>query len=127
MAKEFKQFDKMFTKAQIEKKRAQYLNIGGYSHIKFWEYRDSIETHTNERIRECVYEIYDAEEWQLFRVSLKGLTTQQKLRMLEVRYQTWVALQETEVACVEKCRIDNYIGALVRGGQLAVGTYEVQK
>lgn len=126
MAKEFKNYDKAFTKAQIERKRAQYL-LGDHSDIKFWRYRDTIEVHSNERIRECVYFIYDAEEWQLFRVSLKGLTTQQKLRMLELRYDTWITSIYNETARVEKVRIDNYIGALVRGGQLAAGTYEVLK
>lgn len=128
MAKEFKDYDRAFTKAQIMNKRRQYL-FGDHSEIKSWEHAVEIAVWSNDFIRQAVYFVYDAEEWQLFRVSLKGLSTQEKLLMLENRWNVWVKdnTTTTEHRDVEKCRIDNYLGALVRGGQLAVRTYEVLK
>ena len=49
--------------------------------------------------------------WQAFRLSLKGLSTTDKLRHLN----NWVT---SHTGRVNQIRIDNYINALLRGGQL---------
>jgi len=58
-------------------------------------------------------------EWQNFRLSLKGLPTTEKLQRLSQRRQ-----DKMDHLCVlprqEQVRIDNYINALKRGGQLAI-------
>jgi len=74
---------------------------------------------TSRRIAQAV----DNEEWQKFRVSMKGHTTQTKLDML-----CWYVNEEGEhnhdgdhfdtAACDVCIRVDNYIKALCRGGQL---------
>ena len=60
----------------------------------------------------AVYQSPDYIGWQTFRVGLKGRTTKDKLRALWCRWEksSWYAL--------ERDRINNYIGALKRGGQL---------
>jgi hypothetical protein len=58
-------------------------------------------------IQRCVAD----EEWQRFRVSLKGLSTAEKLRRLR-SYKT-----NHSGRCVA-VRVDNYLNALRRGGQL---------
>lgn len=68
-------------------------------------------TTTNE-IREAIND----ENWQRFRLSLKGLSTEAKLRRLDA----YVSNREVtgRYNRVEQVRIDNYINALLRGGQL---------
>lgn len=54
--------------------------------------------------------------WQKFRLSLKGISTEDKLNRL---YDYVTSRKERdEYARVEQIRIDNYINALLRGGQL---------
>jgi hypothetical protein len=81
-------------------------------------------TATSRRIAEAV----DNEEWQKFRLSLKGKSTSDKISMLEGYYDNAVdALDEHPDKDNEhefeniKIRIDNYIKALCRGGQLEAG------
>ncbi len=50
-------------------------------------------------------------EWQKFRKSLKGLSTEAKLRKLH----TW---QQTHPGHKAKVQVQNYINALKRGGQI---------
>jgi hypothetical protein len=75
---------------------------------------------TSRRIAQAV----DNEEWQKFRLSMKGVATRHKLDMLvdyyddNVVYNDSVTQQEIEDV---KIRIDNYIKALCRGGQLEPG------
>jgi hypothetical protein len=71
----------------------------------------------------------DNEAWQKFRVSLKGNSTADKLSELEVYLQTtdhtnatreytgWLEDHDRE-DCDVCIRVDNYIKALSRGGQL---------
>ena len=70
-------------------------------------------------VQHAVYEAEDHEEWQKFRCSLKGQSTQMKLARLYLYRQKCFAdaltSQDRERAQI---RVDNYIGALVRGGQL---------
>lgn len=119
MAQEFKDFDKMFTGRQIGLCRAQWLR--GFDHqaepITKWEI--PLSTWDNDTIRNAVYFAEGFEEWQLFRVSMKGLTTEEKLYMCSQRYN---GLDRQHIGdakfAIEKCRIDNYILALKRGGLL---------
>ena len=64
----------------------------------------------------------DNEEWQKVRLSMKGISTFDKLTVLESYYDNMVDddIDEDEFAKV-KLRIDNYIKALCRGGQLEAG------
>jgi hypothetical protein len=64
----------------------------------------------------------DNEEWQRFRVSLKGRATNQKLQQL-VNYLVAVRPHEPgegEEYAVRVIRVDNYLKALARGGQIKV-------
>lgn len=71
----------------------------------------------------------DDEDWQKFRLSLKGKSTESKVRELynyftSVRHSHWVAgrVGETDITECDMCiRVDNYIKALCRGGQLHPG------
>ena len=54
-------------------------------------------------------------DWQAFRISMKGKSTLEKQAML---LQYWTFSDRSEVAAL---RLDNYIKALCRGGQLYPG------
>ena len=57
--------------------------------------------------------------WQEFRLSLKGLSTTEKLKRLEgYLLKVELASKDGNTPRVEQVRIDNYINALLRGGQL---------
>lgn len=78
-------------------------------------------TANSRRIAEAV----DNEEWQEFRVSLKGTSTQYKINQLE---QYWLTSHDWDVPgghngsdCDVCIRVDNYVKALCRGGQLHTG------
>lgn len=75
-------------------------------------------TYPPETVHWAVYEHCYAEEWQQFRVSLKGLSTKEKLYCLAWRWAHGSQTHEEEV------RINNYLGALIRGGCLST-TFEV--
>lgn len=80
---------------------------------------------TKERIAQAV----DDNEWQRFRLSLKGLTTRQKLDALHDYYtpprRHPTSCRDHDGVDLESCnyciRVDNYIKALCRGGQLFRG------
>lgn len=87
-------------------------------------------TNNSRRIAEAV----DDEEWQLFRVSMKGKSTAEKLRMLHEYYdREYVNSPDPDTLPIEewerekirlqdvRIRVDNYIKALCRGGQLWSG------
>jgi hypothetical protein len=78
---------------------------------------------TKERIAKAVND----EAWQEFRISLKGLSTRDKLAKLHTYFES-VAHQEAmephfppDDGCDVCVRIDNYIKALCRAGQLYRG------
>lgn len=80
---------------------------------------------TSQRIAQAV----DDEEWQEFRVSLKGQSTQMKISRLVDYYckhgghastHGMTDAEKFEHESV-KIRVDNYIKALCRGGQLYPG------
>lgn len=66
-------------------------------------------------------------EWQEFRESLKGTSTRQKLKALQEYHDSKMDNPEMSDEEAEHVitRIDNYLKALARGGQLYRGvTYE---
>jgi hypothetical protein len=66
----------------------------------------------------------DDENWQQYRLAMKGQPTRQKIIMLRNYYEAPVhhANADTpEHNCVFCIRVDNYIKALCRGGQLKAG------
>lgn len=76
-----------------------------------------------------IAEAVDDEDWQRFRLSLKGKGTESKVHELHnyftsVRHLHWVTghVGEVDVTECDMCvRVDNYIKALCRGGQLHKG------
>lgn len=50
-------------------------------------------------------------KWQIFRKSLKGLSTETKL----IQLKNWIRTHNTEQ---DKIRVTNYVNALKRGGQI---------
>jgi hypothetical protein len=68
-----------------------------------------------------IQEAVKDKKWQKFRLSLKGCATSVKLERLEGYLLTTKADRWQF-----KCRVDNYINALKRGGQLTVNG-EVQR
>jgi hypothetical protein len=91
-------------------------------------------TEQHRRIAQAV----DNEEWQQFRVSMKGIDTESKLQALKEYYEQQphrlvkisarVYQDHRTATCVvdyecDTCiRIDNYLKALARGGQLFKGS-----
>lgn len=71
---------------------------------------------TSKRIAQAV----DNEDWQRFRVSLKGKSTQLKLYKLRQYFDDKVVngKDSYDDVCI---RVDNYLKALARGGQLEAG------
>ncbi len=56
------------------------------------------------------------DRWQKFRLSLKGVRTEEKLDRLNDYLENLV--KAGNISDWEYCRVDNYINALLRGGQL---------
>lgn len=69
-----------------------------------------------------IAEAVDDQAWQEFRISLKGISTRDKLNKLQAYYEEDVSDKPGYGNKSEKqlryVRIDNYIKALCRGGQL---------
>lgn len=124
MVQEFKDYDKVYSK--FKHKLMQYeidsrtFDITKADKLTGWSFK--IAKYSNEEIREAVYFEKTAEEWQKFRVSLKGFNTWEKLYRLEYRLQHFAG---TSQYMLEVLRVDNYLGALVRGGQLST-THVIQ-
>ena len=75
---------------------------------------------TKEQIRKAV----DQQEWQIFRIQLKGKPTERKLQELKEYFEEKVngdCLDGTDSYDDVCIRVDNYIKALCRGGQLYAG------
>lgn len=73
--------------------------------MRYW--RRKVHSLTRDEIMQAV----DDPKWQEFRLSLKGLPTHRKLIMLDEYLKTHTTNADT-------IRVDNYINALLRGGQL---------
>lgn len=75
-------------------------------------------TANSKRIAEAV----DNERWQEYRLSMKGKSTLEKLTMLRFYYMGLYSNADLEASQTDiDIRIDNYIKALCRGGQLHPG------
>lgn len=98
-----------------------------------------IRTFDRDTVHKIVYEMPCAENWQRFRVSLQGQSTALKVVRLQYR---WVTMQDMvqdllnkgmfttadadQLLYFEEVRINNYLKALRRGGQLD-GQYRIIK
>jgi TctA family transporter len=80
--------------------------------------------------RQQIAEAVNDEDWQTFRRSLKGQPTNAKLRMLHTywlvtalsgKHNVDVMLRVPGTDCAICTRVDNYLKALARGGQLHAG------
>lgn len=127
MASKFKDYDVIFadnraqTMNNIEKSHGK-IPLEDWLDKKSWAefIPDWFECdYSQEAIRNAVYVVYGAEDWQKFRVGLKGLVTEAKLYCL-----AWYYTQAPTV--MRHIRVQNYLGALVRGGQLN-GKLEILK
>lgn len=134
--KEFKEFDKKYSASkgklmgyELSMQRSGNFDIRRAVIFTGWGY--AVGQYTNEEIRHAVYFAEGAEDWQEFRVSQKGFSTKEKLYRLEKRWlhycsgETSYPNQEV-LSKLEQLRINNYIGALVRGGQLST-THMIQR
>ena len=142
----FKKFEKKLAPAIKEMHRLMVDSCNRPDHLKMireitkWD--RIVKTYNQGEVHWAVYHSSTAEQWQVFRAGLKGLTTKQKLYMLEillVRTDGAVyvaglrdAPKGTNLTEAQKerdlnyIRVDNYLGALVRGGQLDA-SYCVQR
>ena len=127
-SKHFKSFDKAFSPEQIQACRDRYCYSLKTSPkmldgILGWEMK--LNSWDQDFVQYCVYSANDHRDWQLFRVSMKGMSTREKLFMLYNYYteteQVSIFGKITQIYNVRKCRIDNYIGALKRAGILDDG------
>lgn len=85
------------------------------------------ETYSREKVEWAVYLSADAVEWQKFRVALKGLSTREKLYCLAYLHKSVIDATPRE-QLLTRIRINNYLGALIRGGQLSSdGELRVQR
>lgn len=128
MAKEFKHFDKKYAHLAGTALKAIEAFYGSIAHsdveaIDCWPYITRYETVDHAKVAWAVYESPGAEEWQKFRVSLKGLSTKEKLYCLGDYWDRHIApgasaYPHKDDWNLQIIRVNNYIGALIRGGQL---------
>jgi hypothetical protein len=129
VAKEFKDFDKKYahlagTAIKTIVKEGGHIARGDFDECDHWPWmKHFTEEYSISTIRFAVYEAPGAEEWQQFRVSLKGLTTREKIYALLWYWEIHVAPGAGASISVEAwsreiIRVNNYLGALKRGGQL---------
>lgn len=124
MAKEFKEWDKKFSNAELAAEVKLWLE--GFEGSRLMDRvpaPEDIKRWSNTAIAQAVYYADDAADWQRFRVCMKGCTTYEKLFMLTSRRQYMLTEFAEGNLTQEKLqnemiRYDNYIGALRRGGQL---------
>lgn len=127
MAKEFKDFDKLFSKhkgtaaAQLGRKltsadeaefRYGWIDMGWFEEVR--DRKPQMD-----EIRLSVYDAPTSENWQKLRVGMKGLETWEKLAVLALYLDDTDEHIHGVVECRHReVRVFNYLGALVRGGQL---------
>lgn len=149
MTKEFKQYDRMYARYMHTTLDWEHISVeeveltAVIENVTKWGI--IVEQWTQEHVNWAVYHAKDYLEWQKFRVSMRGFSTAAKLVRLKKYYEVrlYDELKRMEHAAnlspedeytdmmrkhraIEKCRIDNYIGALRRGGFLNEN-YEVVK
>lgn len=129
MAKEFEEFNRKYAKLagtallQIESVGGKIAkeDIAACDH---WPHMNQFtEDYSMGTINFAVYKAAGAEEWQKFRVSLKGLTIREKLYALQWYWDVHIACGVSTYPAPEDwarqvIRVNNYLGALKRGGQL---------
>lgn len=125
MAKEFKDWDKRFTKAELQETRDSFLvGFDEIVHTVEWceAALEDVLGYVAVSIEEARYAVYEAENyvaWQRFRVSMKGTSTCHKVYMLMQWHARYVMGEvHGDKKTTNMHRIWNYIGALKRGGQL---------
>lgn len=127
VAKEFKEFDKKYSKlagTALNTIRATGHHVAFVDQIGCWKHIDRFtEDYSMGTINFAVYKAPGAEEWQKFRVSLKGLSCREKLYALQWYWDTHVACGVSAYSTSEDwarqlIRVNNYLGALKRGGFL---------
>jgi hypothetical protein len=128
MAKEFQQFNRKY--AKLAGTALKFItSVGGQipqediDDLDQWDSTEYpfTEDYSHEKVRYCVYEAPDADNWQMFRVSLKGLNTKEKLYAL-----SWWIVNASTIAherlatnpARDLVRVNNYLGALKRSGHL---------
>lgn len=112
MAKEFKDYDKKYSSF-----KGKLLPLEGKSEeLDHWPYMGELIKCSATEIARVVYHSGDAsEEWQKFRVSLKGFSSAQKLGRLNRRWIGYVMLMHDDD---ERIRIDNYVDSMKRSGSI---------
>lgn len=127
MAKEFMDFNKKY-KHLIRTDAAEdnTMKAAANEMAKAGKWPHEVKQWNHDQVRFAVYIAPSADEWQQFRVSLKGQSTAMKLARLDLRYLAAEHAPNQGDWELEKIRIDNYIGALVRGGQLN-SSLEIQR
>lgn len=119
-AKLFKMYDVKYARFKGTAFKELALQIGDvpYRELSTFEWnQDALgiryRTYNVEDVHRAVYHSANAERWQKFRVSLKGLSTREKLYCLADYWKHCSRCFTNEI------RVNNYIGALIRGGQLS--------
>lgn len=87
--------------------REDINEITGWDESVFGKYT----VYPQSEVQAAVYDTPDHLEWQKFRVGMKGMTSKEKLYCLQ-----WLLVHDERQ--VTKVRVHNYLGALIRGGQL---------
>lgn len=124
MGKEFKDYDKLYAGSRhsfmpYERELYDTTKVEVLAALSdVWLATRPLGKWSVSEIAYAVYESTGAGAWQQFRVSLKGFSTKVKLFRLEKRYDYGRINFSLAEQALERIRIDNYIGALVRGGQL---------
>lgn len=143
MAKEFKNYDKLFAKDKgtafwqlpLEYRQKRDPQGAVIKSITCWtslchsydKMAHFTEAYSHDQIRAATYEHPNSEHWQKFRVGLKGLATREKLWCL-LMYRTWMCNAQPMWEDTIHIMVNNYLGALKRGGQLATDEFlTVQK
>lgn len=119
MAKDFRYYDKLYASY-----RGRYMpyEIGLEKNIRaaaeiLIRWSGNQLPWTQKETFEAVYEAEGFEDWQKFRVSMKGQSTSLKLARLAYRQGYFL---DTQLWAIEKCRIDNYINTMKRNGLLDI-------
>lgn len=127
MAKEFKDYDmelRTHVNTWLEYElEARHIIEAMAAKMVYWFRTDDTVVYTEKSVLEAVYESTSAEAWQRFRVSLKGFSSKEKLARLEYRWKLMHRLEDEGLTTpahtrLERIRIDNYVFALRRDGQL---------
>lgn len=119
--KKFKQFERELSRQVIfgyVRESNYFARLDEQTRRSQWKYHDQKRVWSQLEIHHAVYETSTVYEWQTFRIALKGLNTSEKLIVLERRWEDLVVQADGSHDEIEQCRIDNYINALARGGQL---------